>query len=255
LKSATRHEITEDVEDGLYRLYGQITHGIIERANEDDLSEKRYFADFEVGGKIYKVSAQMDTLTLSSGALRDFKFTTIWGFKPGKPPKAEWIAQLNIQKYLMSLNGESRVKSLEIIGLLRDWQIREAKYNQDYPQSPVAIVSIPVWADKQTDAFIKMRIAAHVDAKTALPDCSPEEIWQKETQYAVIKKGGKRAINGGVQLTMEAAQAVSAKNPGTEIVVRPGELTRCNDYCPVAQFCTQYQRSKNQTPEGGEESA
>lgn len=244
LEERHAHEIEEDVEDGLYRLYGQLVHALLERANEVDLCETRYFYTFNVNGKDYKISAQMDTLTLTSGKLRDFKFTTSWGFNKNREPKADWIAQLNVQRELMLLNGEDRVKSLEIVGLLRDWQIREAKYNPDYPSGPVAIQPIPVWSSAQTQAYIKMRIAAHVDAKVNLPECSPEEIWQKPTQWAVIKKGGKRAINGGVQLSPEAAAKVQEKNPGTFIEHRPGELTRCNDYCPVAQFCTQFARSK-----------
>lgn len=245
LEKRHEHEITEDVEDGLYRLYGQLVHSLLERANENDLSEKRYFHTFKVNGKDYRVSAQMDTLTLSTGTLRDYKFTTSWGFKKNKAPKSDWIAQLNVQRELMLLNGEDRVKSLEIIGLLRDWQLRSAKYEVDYPLSPVAIQPIPLWSREQTTAFIKMRIAAHVDASRELPECSPEEIWQKETQWAVIKKGQKRAINGGVQLSLEAAEKVQQNNPGTFIEHRPGERTRCNDYCAVSEFCTAYQRTKN----------
>lgn len=244
LEKRHAHEITEDAEDGIYRLYGQVAHGILERANMADMAEKRFFATFTVGGKDYKVSAQMDTLSIVDGTLSDFKFTTAWGFKKDQPPKAEWVAQLNIQLELMRMNGLD-AKALQIIGLLRDFQLSQAKGDPNYPQAPVATHSIPMWSREQTQAFIKMRIAAHVDARTALPECTAEERWAKPDTWAVIKKGQKRAINGGVQLNEKAALAVAERNPGTVVVYRPGESVRCASYCSAAQFCTQFARENN----------
>jgi len=252
LEKRHAHEIEDDAEDGLYRLYGQVAHGILERANMNDLAEKRFFAPFEVNGTVYKVSAQLDTLSLSDGPLSDFKFTTAWGFKSDKPPKPEYVAQLNIQLELLRVNGLDATK-LQIIGLLRDWQIRDAKNDPNYPQAPVAVMSIPMWSRAQTQAFIKMRIAAHLDAARELPECSPDERWAKPDQWAVVK--GKRAINGGVQLKQEVAESIAARNPGTFVQHRPGENTRCQSYCSVAQFCTQAKRNQNQSADSGEESA
>ncbi len=244
LEKRHAHEITEDAEDGIYRLYGQVAHGILERANMADLAEKRFFSTFTVGGVDYKVSAQMDTLSVVDGTLSDFKFTTAWGFKKDSPPKAEWIAQLNIQLELMRRNGLDASK-LQIIGLLRDWQMSQAKNDPNYPQSTIATHDIPLWSRAQTDAFIKMRIAAHIDARKALPECTPEERWAKPDTWAVIKKGQKRAINGGVQVLASVAMEVSRQNPGTIVQHRPGESVRCASYCAAAQFCTQFARKNN----------
>lgn len=246
------HEITEDAEDGLYRLYGQVAHGILERANDLDLAEKRFFSTFTVNGKEYKVSAQLDTLSLTDGMLSDFKFTTSWGFKTNVPPKPEWVAQLNIQLELLRRNGLD-AKGLQIIGLLRDWQINQAKSDMFYPQAPVATMPIVIWTREQTVSFIKMRIAAHVDSE--LPECDDGERWAKPPTWAVIKRGGKRAISGGVQLSEEGAQAVCRENPGTYVEFRRGESTRCLNYCKVAEFCTQFQKLNNTKPDSGQESA
>jgi len=253
LERRHHHEMEEDAEDGLYRLYGQVAHTILERANMADLAEKRYFATFNVGGMDYRVSAQMDTLSMVDGILSDFKFTTAWGFKRDQAPKADWVAQLNIQLELMRRNGQD-ASGLQIIGLLRDYQLSQAKSDPNYPQSPVATHAIPMWSREQTTAFITMRIAAHVDARAALPECSPEERWAKPDTWAVIKNGQKRAINGGVCLSLEGAEAVKAKTPGTFIQVRPGESVRCASYCSVAKFCTQFARENNK-PTSESESA
>lgn len=239
LEARHAHEIEEEAEDGLYRLYGQVAHGILERANMADLAEKRFFSTFAVDGVDYKISAQMDTLSITDGALSDFKFTTSWGFKKNNPPKPEWIAQLNMQLELLRRNGMD-AKSLQIIGLLRDWQIRDAAKDENYPQTPVAIQSIPMWTREQTVAFIEMRIAEHVKARMILPECSTDERWAKPDTWAVVK--GKRAINGGVQLSESLAQSICAKNPGTRVEFRPGVSTRCESYCSVQKFCSQYQR-------------
>lgn len=240
LEKRHKDEAQEDAEDGLYRLYGQIAHGILERANEADLSEKRFFAEF----KGYKVSAQIDTLSLKDGVLSDFKFSTAWGFKKDSDPKPEWCAQLNIQLELMRANGLDAQK-LQIVGLLRDWQISKAKEDSNYPQKPIVILDIPMWSRKTTQLFIEMRIAAHVAAEVSLPECTPEERWSKPDTWAVIKKGQKRAINGGVQLAEDLAKAVQEKTPGTFIEHRPGESVRCKNYCRVSSFCNQYKKETN----------
>lgn len=252
LEKKHEHEMEEDAEKGLYRLYGQVAHGILERANMADLAEKRLFSTFTVGGKEYVVSAQLDTLSIVDGMLSDFKFTTSWGFKADQPPKPEWIAQLNIQLELLRRNGLD-AKSLQIIGLLRDWQIREARYNASYPQAPVTTQAIPMWTREQTCAFITMRIAAHVDAAKTLPQCSSEERWAKPDIWAVVK--GKRAINGGVQLIKDVADNIAAKNPGTRVEYRPGESVRCSSYCSVSQFCSQFQKSQSVAESSEEEIA
>lgn len=238
LERLHKHEIEEDAEDSLWRLYGQIAHSIIERANVNDISEKRFFSTF---GK-HKISAQIDTLCLHNGSLSDYKFTTAWGFKADSNPKQEWIAQLNIQLELLRRNGYN-ANTLCIVGLLRDWQISKAKEDQNYPQKPVVTLNIPMWSREQTTAFIEMRIAEHLKAREILPECSIEERWAKPDQWAVIKFGQKRAINGGVQFNKELALEISEMNSGTYVEYRPGESVRCKSYCSVSKFCVQYQAS------------
>lgn len=262
LEDRYAEQITEDVEDGLYRLYGQVAHTILERANLTDLAERRFFGLFTVNGKDFKVSAQLDTLSVTNGTLSDFKFTTAWGFKKSSPPKFDWMAQLNIQLELMRRNGFDASK-LQIIGLIRDWQIRDSKTNPDYPQAPVATHDIPIWSREQTVAFIEMRIAEHEKARLTpdqmLPECSFEERFAGKESWAVVRagKGGKtRAINGGVQFSEELAQSICSSNPGTHVEHRREDPTkRCLFYCNVSQFCKQFQALSPTKQASEEESA
>ncbi|MGE3756893.1 MAG: hypothetical protein AB7H97_04015 [Pseudobdellovibrionaceae bacterium] len=238
LKARHRHEVEEDAEDALYRLYGQVAHGIIERANENDLAETRFFGKF--GEKT--ISAQIDTLSLANGTLTDFKFSTVWKFKANTPPDPNWVAQLNVQLELLRMNGLD-AKALQIVGLIRDYRISEARDYEHYPKAPIVTVPIEVWPRERTQSFINLRIALHESAKMSLPECSADERWAKPDVWAVMK--GKRAISGGLQFSLKNAEEVQVKNPETRIEFRPGVSVRCENYCSIAQFCTQFKRLKS----------
>lgn len=239
LKLAHKHEIEEDAEERLWSLYGQIAHTILERANVNGIAEKRYFADIDGT----RISGQVDTLDLDGGVLSDWKFTTSWGFNVGTPPKPEWVAQLNMQRWLLRQNGLD-AKSLQIVGLLRDHSKLEAKRAANYPQQPVVVLPIPMWEENETKAFIAKRVAAHRAARAELPECTPEETWQRPDVWAVIKKGNKRAEKNGLHETEESARAHADSNPALSVIRRPGESVRCENYCAVSAFCSQFLAKK-----------
>ena len=228
------HEISEDVSDRIWALLGQAAHGIVERANKTELVEKRFFAKFGD----YTVSAQIDSLDLNGGILSDYKVTTMYKAKKGEPD-ADFTAQLNIQAEILRENGHT-VNELRIIAILRDWSKPKAAGDENLPQSNVAVLNIPLWSREKTQSFIKMRISMHVAAEKELPECSDEDRWAKPSTYAVVK--GKRAINGGVQFSLDAAEKICAENPGTRVEYRKGESTRCQMYCACANFCDQFKR-------------
>lgn len=233
-------EIVEDVSDRLWSLYGQIAHGILERANQLDLAEKRFFAEFEVGGKKYIVSAQIDTLSLVGKILTDYKFVTSWKFKHGKPTDPDWTAQVNMQLEILRRNG-IEAEALQIVGLLRDHSKLEALRSEDYPKQGIVRAPLEMWSRERTVSFIEERISLHEAAKVApdsdLPLCSASERYADPDKWAVMK--GARAINFGVRNSEDDAKQVHAKSPGTRIEFRPGQSKRCLAYCSVSQFCNQ----------------
>lgn len=186
-----KDELTEDVDDKMFILYGQIAHYILERSGlalDKNITEKRFFATYEVDGIPVVVSAQIDTLSLDiDGTLTDFKFTSVFGFKPNSEPKIEYIQQLNIQLDLLREN-KLDAKKLQINGLLRDWRPGEHKKG-NYPNKS-AIQEIPMWPKEKTVQYIKSRIRAHKKAKTELPECTIEEHWgwKRCAQYCAASK-------------------------------------------------------------------
>lgn len=236
-------KITEDAADLIYSLIGQIAHGILERsATDKEISEKRLVV--EVNG--WKVSGQADlfeSLHLSGGMLSDYKTTSVYSFLYSDKP--EWEKQLNLYALLFAKHG-IKVKALQIVAILRDWSKRKAKKEPGYPQFGVHTIDIPVWPLAKTEAYLLERVKYHQDAEkmpdAKLPECTPEERWQSDGKWAVMKAGQKKAVR---VLENEAdAKVVKAdRGPGHEIVYRPGEAIRCEDYCRVRQFCAQYAKT------------
>jgi hypothetical protein len=93
---------------------------------------------------------------------------------------------------------------------------------------------------EEIETFIREKITVYKQYQEAadddIPPCSPDERWAKPTKYAVMKTGNKRAVR--VMDTQEEAEKLAAdlgKNHYMEI--RPGESTRCMDYCSCCEFC------------------
>jgi hypothetical protein len=63
-------------------------------------------------------------------------------------------------------------------------------------------------------------------------------MWEKPTSYAIKKDGGVRAKS--VHKTLEEAQEALSTLKGYSLEVREGERTRCEKYCQVSGFCSQY---------------
>lgn len=243
LQKAHAHELTEDAEERLWSLYGQIVHTILERANVNAIAEKRYFG--MIGDA--KVSGQVDTLDLDGGVLSDWKFTTSWGFKPGREAKPEWVAQLNMQLELLRQNGHE-AKTLQIIGLLRDHSKLEAARKPDeYPALPVVTLPIPLWEREKTIAFMKERVVLHRQASKELPECSDEDRWAKAPKFALMKKNQKKAVK--LYDRKSDADAHASTNPALLFVqTRPGEQTRCQFYCGAKAFCEQFKQLQQTKP-------
>ncbi len=166
-------EITEDVEDLLYPLYGKLIHKIVEHSEHNLLNKKEVRHFIEIDG--FKISAQIDNLELFDGVLSDWKFCGVYQLKP--PAKPEWTHQLNIQNFCLSSNGIG-AKKLQVVALARDFSKIKAVTTKTYPQNACAIVPIEKFEHERTLDFIKLRIDSHQSALKKLPECGKEERWK-----------------------------------------------------------------------------
>lgn len=232
-------EIVQDASDLIWILMGHGIHTALERANRKGIAERRLSITVEG----WKVSGGMD-LYDENGVLVDYKTTSAWSCKGGI--KDEWEKQLNCYAEILRQNGHP-VAGLKIVAILRDWSKLEAARSADYPQSQVVTFEVPLWPEEQARNYIRERVILHQQARVSLPECTPEERWQKSAVYALMKQGGKRAVK--LYDNEADAQKHASTSPSLYVQVRPGENTRCRFYCSVSKFCTQANQTSNEDKE------
>lgn len=234
LKLAHYDELEEDASDRIYSLLGQSMHTIIERAAANDaavLSETTVYSEY--GG--WTIKGQADHLLLATGELLDFKMTSVYKVKGLSVPR-EWVEQTNIYRRMLQKEKGIEVPSLAIIVILRDWSKNKSKQSQDYPQSQVLRLDVPLWTADQADAFIMERVRLHQMAEPVA--CSDYDTWSKPDSYAVMKRGNVRAIR--TYNNVFDADAHAGQSSTFYVEHRPGEAVRCQEWCPVSHLCSQW---------------
>lgn len=113
---------------------------------------------------------------LHKGRLIDWKVMSVWEIIYGiKPEKTQ---QLNCLAALCRVNGYP-IRSLWVGAILRDWSKRKALSDSDYPPYQVQMVEVDDWGQPKAIAFIEERVKIHQMARNKLPECTPEERWER----------------------------------------------------------------------------
>jgi hypothetical protein len=246
LKGQNKGEIESDVSDMIWPLLGTAVHHMLESgpAKGNVTMEERLFVN--ING--WALSGAIDHQEEIDGKIHisDYKVTSVWSVIYGKE---EWVKQLNCYAQMVRMAKDKEVASVRIIAILRDWNRRDAMLKPDYPKSPVATVDIPLWPEAQAIEYLHDRIEVHQDAqmmwdtKESVVNCSDDERWMKKTTYALTKKGNKRATKV-FEFFDDAAAELLIHGLGYEVITRKGEYTRCEQYCSVSEFCTQFAMEK-----------
>lgn len=223
-------ELEVDALDLVWSLVGNGVHSLLDAHTEDGaMNEQRFYLTVDgvcIGGQVDHYR---------DGVITDYKVTSAYSVAYGNT-KPEWEEQLNLYAYIMGHNG-IEVKALRICAILRDWDKHRAKREAEYPQTPIQIISIPMWNRVDTVEFIHEKLVEMY--APSVRECTAEEMWEAPTKYAVTKKGNKRAYR--VLDTLEEAETI-ANETGYLITERKGERKRCAEYCSVSAYCPQYQK-------------
>jgi hypothetical protein len=190
-------ELEQDVADMVWSIFGSAIHNILEHGkDENHLVEERIHS--MVDG--WKISGAVDLQVVDDQggiSIRDYKTTSVWAVMN---EKIEWEQQLNIYAWLVdTVKEDFHVTDLGIVAIIRDWSRRDAARNPDYPQAPVKELPIKLWPYEERKEFVQSRITSHSACEFAmetgedLPPCTPEEMWEKPTTWAIKKVGGVRA--------------------------------------------------------------
>jgi len=242
LEIAHRDDIVVDVSDLIWRLLGSAVHEVLERAQIDNALQEEELS-MEVLG--WKVVGHPDLWT-PPGILDDYKVTSVYAFLNGV--KVEWEQQLNCYDPLYRAHG-FETEEARIVAILRDWT--KSRVNGDgYP--PAASLTMPVllWPHDVQQEFIVDRVRLHqsvLEGGVDAPSCTPEERWRRATTYAVTKFGNKRAARVLDTLAEADAWRAEQSKPGDFVIEqRLGASVRCEGYCDVAPWCSQYQMMRQE---------
>jgi hypothetical protein len=259
LKRKHWEELTEDAADMVWSIFGTAIHNILEHGKGDThIVEERIH--IELGGMRISGAIDLQEITEDGIILSDYKTTSAWAVMN---EKQDWHNQLNSYAYLVEAAKKLPVVKLQIVAIVRDWSRRDAATREGYPKAPIVVIDIPLWPLEQRLAYVRDRISLHGDALFEMetdgdmPDCTPDEMWEKQTTYALKKDGNVRAKS--VHETSEAAEAAlvaatekAKKGEKFLIEVREGDRTRCSSFCQVADMCSQYQKYLSTKPTQGE---
>jgi hypothetical protein len=118
--------------------------------------------------------------------------------------KADWISQLNIYAWLLRRH-HLPVNGLQVQAFLKDHSERNVREGSGYPRSPFTVVPVPLWSQETAGEWIAERLGLLEAARLELPECSPEDRWYQ---------------------------------------AKTKTFNRCAKYCPVRDFCSQFQSKK-----------
>lgn len=233
-------EIEVDVADMIWLLFGTAVHAILERQKEaaDEFKEERL--EMQISNTTLTGKSDL----YSNGVITDYKTCSTWGVRLKDFDK--WKKQIMVYAMLWDSYGFP-VKGGVIIPIMKDHKKREAQMKpNEYPPYPVGKIEFKITKKDIADTRVwvedKIRELERLEnvPDDALPLCTEEERWNRGTKYAVMKKGRKTAKR--VLDTKAEAEKWMRENGGDYIETRPGEDSKCLNYCQVKEFC-RYGRS------------
>jgi len=235
-------QVEVDVTDLIPSMWGTAMHYMVEQGKADNhIIEQRLHA--EIDGWHISGAIDLQTVTPNGIEISDWKNVGVWAVMN---EKVEWEQQLNIYAWLVEEVAKKPVTKLSIVAIVNNWNKRDAKSKEGYPPARGIVLDIKLWPFEERLKFIRGRIHAHsegqfsTDAGEELPLCTPADMWEKPTTYAIKKDGGVRAKSVHADLE-EAEEALLKSGSGYSLEIRHGERTRCDEYCSVNKWCDQYQ--------------
>jgi hypothetical protein len=243
LKRRHDREITEDVSQRIWALFGTAVHEVLRKAKGTETQLQENWISVKIDETDYELSGIFDLYDDSTGTVTDYK--TAGTIKWLKHEFDDYRQQVLAYCWMLRKLGFN-AKNGEIVMLLRDWSKSKARFDKDYPKHQVQKVS---WSFEEADfAEIERHITAWFEAVAhqegladdELEPCSQEQRWHKDDKWAVTKNGVKRATR--VLDSEESAETLMAEleaktGKGHHVEFRQGEDVKCEMYCSVSEFC------------------
>lgn len=233
-------EVEQDCADMVWAIFGSAVHRILEDGRETatQLKENKLVVDMGYG---FELSGIFDLYDDSTGTVTDYKTASVWKIQFGD--FEDWRQQLACYVWMLQAYGFDAHRG-QIVALLKDHNIRDARTKEGYPPHPVYIIEweftradMEATQDMLLDRFEALRDAERLP-DGELPLCSAKERWHRPDTWAAKKAGAARASR---VFDNESEAWEYAEKRGYVVEYRRGENPRCRDYCSVCQFCDYWQ--------------
>ena len=231
--------IEDDPYENPWKYLSTIWHSLLcDAAGDGQVAEERIFTEYEG----LTISGAMDLQTVIRDdndnlgvTIGDYKFCGSYALND----LSKWAAQLNIYAWLIEREKpHTKVLGLEVYAFIRDWRMASAERSSDYPQTPAVTIELPLWSHEERESFIAERVAVHVAARQELPECSHEGRWPSGKIWHVMD-GDEIVSTHNLKRDATKASAVEGKEYAIESTF--ATYRRCESFCPVSQWCDQYQ--------------
>jgi len=242
-------KLTDDAADRIWAVFGAAVHSLLETEGDNEFTECDFNVQLDKG---ITITGRIDNYNMETGEITDWKTGTVW--KVIYKEFEDWRMQGLIYAWLL-IQNKFNASSCRFIDLLKDHSKSKAKYDKDYPQSPVYIYDFIVtigglneakyYIESKVDNYLK-----YIDKPDdEIPPCTDKERWASETEYAVMKTGNKRAVKK-FNNPIDAQRMAAEKGAGHYVEERPGVSRKCVEYCLCCNYCNFYNSFvKNQTSE------
>ena len=153
------------------------------------------------------------------------------------------FANVGIPVTVIESSQEALDKGIKIIEKNYANTVSKGRMSPNELKKRMSLINASTDLESISEADIVIEAVFEEMTSGALPYCDSDERWQKETKFAVMKKGRARAIRLHSSKE-EATEQVEYLGKDHYIEDRVGEATRCTqNWCGVADWCDQYQQS------------
>lgn len=243
--------LEQDASESLLTLIGNGVHTLLEKSDKGNVDTELEIRIPIPGFKVV-LKGSVDRVDWGRKLLEDYKclgvMAYIFGKKKGFP---DYTDQLNVYRWMIRKKfPEREIERIRLNLIFRDWKIRDARHDpENYPPSPFATADIDLWSEEQANKYVNQRLDLHLRREPR--PCNDEERWHSPDCYAVKSKTKKAALAAtdptsatpissmerALQIIDERGLTSDYKCGKVYVQHRPGQDTKCQDWCVVRSVC------------------
>jgi hypothetical protein len=249
-------DIEVDIADMAAILLGNALHEYLEGVVKDsELSEERLAVPLDTKyGTVY-ISGAFDLYDYTKQHIYDLKSSAAMSIQFKKKDNfADWKKQLRTYWWLLQRAGFP-VRSASNLVVTAGHSKYQSRKNPDYPKHSIIEIKhdLPAVFNGEEEADMRQeytekieQVLKYKDVESDLiPACSPEERWERDECWAIMKKGRKTAVKRHFS-EFDAEVHLANLDDKHYIEHRPGMPTKCVDYCWANQQCSFYRNYMGQ---------